>query len=159
MISTMPKILSPLIASPVSSLTPPCSSAPKPCTLEAPPSTAQARSSTGSFLVRLFPRCLPADHLPPAVALHECPAVAEVVRPVAGMLDEAEVQHGDVGGEGTDLHLFGRGGGLRLAGLRVAHPRCVAHAHRLEALGLAAHHAGSAAAHALVGSEQLGHGA
>src|SRR5438105_10176287 len=38
----------------------------KPCTLEAPPSTAEARSSIGSFLVRVFPRCLPADHLPPA---------------------------------------------------------------------------------------------
>src|SRR5438132_14422194 len=136
MISTMPKILRPLIASRVSSSTPLLQRA-KPCTLEAPPSTAEARSSTGSFLVRLFPRCLPADHLPPAVALHECPVVAEVVRPVAGMVDEAEVQHGDVGGEGTDLHLFGREGGLRLAGLRVAHRRCVPHAHRLEDLGLA----------------------
>src|SRR2546430_14267062 len=136
MISTMPKILSPLIASPVSSSTPPCQRA-KPCTLEARPSTAEARSSTGSFLVRLFPRCLPADHLPPAVALHECPVVAEVVRLVAGMLDEAEVQHGDVGGEGTDLHFFGREGGLRLVGLHFAHPRRGPHATRLEGLGLA----------------------
>src|SRR5438552_9713909 len=95
----------------------------KPCTLDAPPPTVQGRSRTGSFLVRLFPRCLPADHLPPAVALHECPVVAEVVRPVAGMLDKAEVEQGDVGGEGTDLHFFGREGGLRLAGLLVAYPR------------------------------------